>query len=406
MEQFEDQLAACPHCGYIRGTSALEAYHMPPENILRGRYVVGRVLGFGGFGVTYIGWDAQLERKVAIKEFLPTTLATRMPGSTAITIYGGESTAHFEDGLVRFVDEAQRLAKFNGLPGIVDIYDSFSENNTGYIVMQFLEGRDVKEILSAEGSMPYDRALPIILAVTETLEKVHAQGLIHRDIAPDNIYITKDGAVKLLDFGAARYESALNSKSLSVILKPGYAPEEQYRSQGEQGSWTDVYALAATFYKMITGVTPEDSMERSVQDDLKEPSRMGTELPRPAENALMNALNIRADNRTKNMTEFAASFGQEEVVRVKVKQKRKTPVWLIIALVGAVVCLILFFGFRSATGAIQPINLPDGMVNAPGLINRQEDEAIQLAQENGLKYTIAGKDFNEKVEAEIGRAHV
>ena len=152
-EKFDDGLAICPHCGYVRGTPPREAYHMPPEGILRGRYIVGRVLGYGGFGVTYIGFDAQLERKVAIKEFLPSALATRMPGHTAITVYGGESTEQFKDGLVRFVDEAQRLAKFNGLPGIEDIYDSFAENNTGYIVMQYLEGRDIKDILKSDVSL-------------------------------------------------------------------------------------------------------------------------------------------------------------------------------------------------------------------------------------------------------------
>ena len=404
MEQYEDQLSTCPFCGYAQGMPAREAYHMLPESILRGRYIVGRVLGFGGFGVTYIGWDAQLERKVAIKEFLPTALATRMPGNTAITVYGGESTAQFRDGLVRFADEAQRLAKFNGLPGIVDIYDSFSENNTGYIVMQFLEGQDIKDILNAEGPMPYNRAMPIIRAVTETLEQVHAQGIIHRDIAPDNIYITNTGEVKLLDFGAARYESALNSKSLSVILKPGYAPEEQYRSQGEQGSWTDVYALAATFYKMITGITPEDSMERAVSDDLKEPSKHGAELPKAAENAIMNALNIRAEHRTKTMLEFRQALVSFDVVRAQVKQKKqkqtKVPTWLKIILGGTVAALLLF-GILSATGTVQlggMGNVPDGMVNTPGLINRQESEADQVISAVGLAYSIAGKDFNDKVE--------
>nr|AGS53141.1 hypothetical protein [uncultured bacterium contig00040] len=190
MEQTPDDMQVCPHCGYARGTPPREAFHIAPETILHGRYIVGRVLGFGGFGVTYIGWDAQLERKVAIKEFLPTTLATRMPGSTAVTVYGGtrsEQSAQFDEGLTRFIDEAQRLAKFNGLPGIVDIFDSFAENNTAYIIMQFLEGRDVKDVLKTEGPLPYDRALPIILTVAETLGQVHAQGIIHRDISPDKL---------------------------------------------------------------------------------------------------------------------------------------------------------------------------------------------------------------------------
>ncbi|MDR2931722.1 MAG: serine/threonine protein kinase, partial [Oscillospiraceae bacterium] len=304
MERIDDTADICPLCGYKKGTPPREAYHLPPETILRGRYIVGRVIGYGGFGVTYIGLDAQLERKIAIKEFLPSDFATRMPGDINVTVYANDAQEQFEAGLKSFVDEAHRLARFNSKPGIVDIYDSFSENLTAYIVMQFLDGKTVKQIMQEEGAFPYERARDIILPVLKTLQDVHQENVIHRDIAPDNIFITKDGEVKLLDFGAARYATTFHSKSLSVILKPGYAPEEQYRSRGNQGAWTDVYATAATFYKMITGVTPEESMERAMKDTVQEPSRLGVAVPKNAETAIMNAMNVRIEDRTQSAEEF------------------------------------------------------------------------------------------------------
>ena len=197
------------------------------------------------------------------------------------------------------------------------ILDCFEANNTSYIVMEYLDGESLKEKIEREGKLSLDYSKDIILKIASAMKKVHKEGIIHRDIAPDNIYILKDGTVKILDFGAARYATTKHSKSLSVIIKPGYAPEEQYRSRGDQGTWTDVYALAATFYKMITGITPEDAMERSVNDKLKKPSKLGLNIPKPTETAIMNALNLRIEDRTKNMDEF-----EEELRAAEVKEKK------------------------------------------------------------------------------------
>ncbi|MDL2288254.1 protein kinase [Oscillospiraceae bacterium OttesenSCG-928-F05] len=408
MAEAELQDGLCPHCGYAQGTPPREAYHMTPESILHARYIVGRVLGHGGFGVTYIGYDAQLDRKVAIKEFLPSTFATRMPGDTLITVYAGEATEQFEAGLVKFVEEAQRLAQFNGVPGIVDIYDTFIENNTGYIVMQFLEGRDVKAVINERGHLPYEEALPIVLSVAKMLKTVHAQGIIHRDISPDNIFLTTDGSIKLLDFGAARYATSVNSKSLSVILKSGYAPEEQYRSRGEQGPWSDVYALAATFYKMLTGITPEDAMERAIRDELQEPSALGSDIPKNAENALLNALQVRQANRTPDMAAFIDSFeSTAQVERVKVKAKAedlgKFPRWLKTALAAGSAAVVLF-ALLTVTGVIDfgqgniLAGIPDGMINAPGVVNMDITSAQTTAEGAGLFIQITGREYSDRVE--------
>ncbi len=403
MAEIPQNAAQCPHCGYLRGTPPMEAYHLQAETILQGRYIVGRVLGYGGFGVTYIGWDAQLERIVAIKEFLPSTFATRMPGGTSVTVFDGPATEQFGFGLQRFLDEAHRLAQFNGIPGITDIYDTFSQNATAYIVMQFLNGQDVKAILAAKGPMPYEQAREIILKICDTLAPVHQTGIIHRDLSPDNIYLTREGEVKLLDFGAARYESGVNSKSLSVILKPGYAPEEQYRSKGEQGSWTDVYALAATFYKMLTGVTPPDSLERAVQDELKEPSKMGIVLPQSAENALMNALNIRKNDRTQTLGQFKEALLADGVERVKVKPVRAGAARLPLAgriAIGLAALALVAGGIALSTlggegediviGEAAKLTdnygnaLADGQALVPSITGLGEAEAAQALEDAGL----------------------
>ena len=262
MEQYEEEYKVCPHCGYVVGTTAEEAIHMEPGTILHDRYIAGKVLGYGGFGVTYIGWDGRLEQKVAIKEYLPSEFSTRMPGQSQVKVFGGEKSEQYHDGLAKFIEEARRLAKFQNEPGIVKIFDSFEENDTAYIVMEYLDGETLTSYMDREGTVSEDQAVQMLLPILESLKTVHAEGILHRDIAPDNIFLTKEGEVKLIDFGASRYATTSHSRSLTVIIKPGYSPEEQYRSRGDQGPHTDVYALAATMYKMVTGQTPPDAMER------------------------------------------------------------------------------------------------------------------------------------------------
>ena len=284
MELFGDEFEICPHCGYIVGTHAEEAIHMEPGTILHDRYIIGKILGYGGFGITYIGWDGKLEQKVAIKEYLPGEFSTRMPGQSQVTVFNGEKSEQFHDGLKKFIDEAKRLAKFQNEPGIVKIFDSFEENETAYIIMEYLDGETLTDYLKREKTIPEDQAVNMLMPVMNSLQTVHAEGLLHRDIAPDNIFLTKTGEVKLIDFGASRYATTSHSRSLTVIIKPGFSPEEQYRSRGDQGPYTDVYALAATLYKMITGKTPPDAMERRAKyenqnkDILEEPHKLNKDM--------------------------------------------------------------------------------------------------------------------------------
>ncbi len=381
MEEISPDLDVC-HCGYIKGTPAKEIYHLEPETILAGRYIVGKVLGFGGFGITYIGWDLEMDRKVAIKEYLPKDFATRFKGQTMVSVFAGEATEQFDAGLHSFVDEAKRLAQFNSVNGIVHIFDSFIENSTAYIVMEFLDGESLKDLVIRKGKISYDEAIGYIIPVLRELEQVHKVGIIHRDIAPDNIFLTNDGMVKLIDFGASKYATSLHSKSLSVILKPGYAPEEQYRSRGNQGPWTDIYAISATLYRLITGKVPVESLQRLDTNDpnniLKRPSELGVNIPENVEVAIMNGLNVYAENRYQTAKEFADVL--EGLVPAKRKEEKiendlpkPFPLWAKLSMIGGVVLSVAILIVLLSTGTLQKIT-------AERLPNVQEMSIEQAAE--------------------------
>lgn len=411
MREYDDQFDVCPHCGYAFDTPAKQSYHIPPGSVLQGRYIVGRVLGFGGFGVTYVGKDYLMDRKVAIKEYLPSEFATRMPTQQKVTVYSGDKEEQFKEGLVKTLDEAKRLAKFESVPGVVQIYDCFEANGTSYIIMEYLEGMSLKEYLETHGKMTVEQALPVILQVAAAMAEVHKTEILHRDIAPDNIYVLNPDEpdkleVKLLDFGAARYATTKHSKSLSVIIKPGYAPEEQYRSRGDQGTWTDVYALAATLYKMLTGVTPEDAMERSVKDELKKPSKMGVKITKPTETAIMNALNVKIQDRTQTMEEFsqelmAAEVKEREITKIK-EDVGSIPRWVFliagagVTVAGAIIALILSgaIHFNLVSG---PVQLLTGKVRVPNVINKEATEAEKMLEKKSLRMSQDKMVFSKEI---------
>lgn len=416
MEYYGDEFEICPHCGYIEGTPAEEAIHMEPGTILHDRYIVGKVLGFGGFGVTYIGWDGRLEQKVAIKEYLPSEFSTRMPGQSTVTVFNGEKEEQFRDGLEKFVDEAKRLAKFQNEPGIVKIFDSFSENDTAYIIMEYLDGETLTERLKREQVIPEDEAVAMLWPVMKSLQSVHNEGILHRDIAPDNIFLTKDGEVKLIDFGASRYATTSHSRSLTVIIKPGYSPEEQYRSRGDQGTYTDVYALAATLYKMITGVTPPDAMERRAMIEnkkkelLENPHKLDKRITINRENAILNAMNVRIEDRTSDVQTFMDELNADPPAkRVYGKIKKidlyQWPLWLKIA-VPSVLGIVVILGVLLATGVInigslfsEKVVVPDGVVIAPDVEGMDKDEAVAQIEDMKLFASASGNVTSEYVEA-------
>jgi serine/threonine protein kinase len=274
--------------------------------------MVGRILGEGGFGITYVGYDLNLDMKVAIKEFYPSGFVSRSSThSTTVQPHSGDQGDIFIKGRERFVDEAKRLAKFRVFTGIVMVNDFFVENGTAYIVMEYVDGQTLKNYIGQMGGkLPPEQVLEMLRPIFSSLAQVHENGIIHRDISPDNIMMTRDGTVKLLDFGAAREFEDDTNKSLSVLLKHGYAPAEQYSTKGIQGPHTDVYALSATIYKAITGVTPESSMDRVMDDTLVPPSRLGITMLDYQEAALMKGLAIRQQDRYQSVKDLYTALGK------------------------------------------------------------------------------------------------
>lgn len=302
----------CPKCGYAEGTPAESPLHLKPGTILKEHYLIGRVLGHGGFGITYLAYDINLGYKLAIKEYFPQGMATRSTENTAISVYSGNTKEQFEYGLEKFIDEGRTLARFDDIPEIVTAKDFFKENGTAYLVMSYIDGITLKKYAEQNGGkLPLDAVLTLMLPIMKALETVHKAGILHRDISPDNIYITKNFNVKLLDFGAARYAIGEHSKSLSVLLKPGYAPVEQYKAKGNQGPWTDVYAVGATIYRILTGITPPDALDRLDEDTISKPSEMGVVIGLQYEQAIMKALSVRIADRFQSMEEFEAEFLKE-----------------------------------------------------------------------------------------------
>ena len=299
----------CPVCGYDTLKNRQEyPQALPAGSILFGRYVLGRVLGQGGFGITYLARDYQTGTKVAIKEFFPDSMASRT-GSTNVVPFTGDRGEYFEYGKNTFLVEARTMAEFIGNENVASVHSYFEENNTSYFVMEYVDGISMKAYAKQKNfRLSWDETMKFILPVADALEAVHAKGIIHRDVTPDNIYITNTGVVKLLDFGAARYSIGNVSRSLDVVLKHGYAPKEQYNRRGRQGPFTDVYSLAATMYTVLTGNRPVDAIERIEADALPRPSSLGVNLTWEQEQVLMKGLAVFAENRYQTMREFAEAL--------------------------------------------------------------------------------------------------
>lgn len=306
MEPLEEGQKICPKCQYQNELYYANPRCLKPGTLLNNRFYVGIVLGEGGFGVTYIGWDTILDMTVAIKEYFPANVASRDCTASLtndINIFGGRSEQEYKLGLERYIREARTLSKFHDLHGIVDIRDFFHENNTAYLVMEYLKGPTLEEHIKQYGRMKPEYVFQIMKLVMRSLEKIHQAGMVHRDISPDNIMLS-DGCIKLIDFGAARLANNDNNKSLTVVLKRGFAPEEQYRSNGKQGPWTDVYAICATIYYMLTGKKPPESIERTYEDTLQSFDELEIPVDKEKSDALMKGLAPIYQNRYQSIRDL------------------------------------------------------------------------------------------------------
>lgn len=267
-------VSVCPHCGTPYRQSVQKAKALKPGHILNGKYLVGAVLGEGGFGITYIGLDLLLEKKVAIKEYFPmsTGMVRRYNASAVVWNSEVRQKNGQSASLDSFLQEARKLAKVDSIPCVVNVRDLFSQNNTAYIVMDYIEGENLAQKLQREGPMPFDQCVSMLTPIIQALEQVHSLGIIHRDISPDNIMIQPHGSLMLLDLGAAKdidiQKKDGSIQSSRLVAKEGFSPLEQYSSNGRIGTWTDVYSMSATIYYCCTGKLPPRATERAGTDSL------------------------------------------------------------------------------------------------------------------------------------------
>ena len=264
----------CPECGRAYGSANAETFALKPGTILEGKYLVGEMLGQGGFGITYIGFDLLLEQKVAIKEYYPmsTGMVSRDGHSTVVWSSAMMGKTGTQKGFDSFLKEARKMAKLGGIPGVVGVKSVFIQNETAYIVMDFIEGETLLKKLQKNGPMDFDSCVKLMTPIMQALSEVHEHGIIHRDISPDNIMVRPDGKLILLDLGAAKDLDIQGNdgsvQSSQMVAKHGFSPIEQYSKSGKVGPWTDIYAMAATIYYCCTGILPPPATDRTIDDTL------------------------------------------------------------------------------------------------------------------------------------------
>lgn len=287
------------------------------QRCLSNRYVIQRTLGIGGFGITYAAYDTEEKRDCAVKELFPQGVVTRMTDGTTVVTVSSEKDSSFEHSKERFLEEAEILQDLNPIHEVVSVYDFFMENGTCYFVMEYLEGMTLRRLLKgAGGRLPYKIVMDIVQKIGKALIVVHKHKIFHRDISPDNIIVTNKGEVKLIDFGNAKSLSQNANQGLSVVLKPGFAPLEQYSTQGKQGTYTDVYSFACTIYYMLTGEKIPDALERTRGTDYKRLKEYG--YPEYVSDTIDQALELRFVDRIQTVDTF--------LKRLKLDEDSDTPV--------------------------------------------------------------------------------
>lgn len=323
MGQKDSQQETCPACGFSEKDFVPEKHHLQPHTILKGQYLVGCALGEGGFGITYIGWDMFLHIPVAIKEYFPSGVVIRDQGQHTVSVFAGKDEESFLQGRSSFFREAQKVAKFDNNVGVVSVKNCFLENGTAYIIMEYISGINLGAYAELHGGkLTFTETLKLLRTPILTLEELHRASTWHRDISPENLMLTKDGKVKLIDFGSAM-ESDREKKTRVLMIRAGYSPVEMYSSTGEDGPYSDVYSMAATIYKLITGVTPPPATDRLDNDPLVPPSALGVkDISHAQEAALLKGMAVQVKSRYQTMEEFFDGLYGESASAPSPHQKR------------------------------------------------------------------------------------
>ena len=397
-----DEQEACPVCGFIERDFVPEKHHLPPRTILKGQYLVGCALGEGGFGITYIGWDLFLHMPVAIKEYFPSGVVIRDQGQCTVSVFAGKDEQSFLKGRESFFREAQKVARFDNNPGVVSVKNCFIENGTAYIIMEYISGINLGVYASKRGGkLGFEETLRLLETPIRTLNALHGASTYHRDISPENLMLSKTGTVKLIDFGSAM-ESDSEKKTRVLMVRSGYSPVEMYSTNGKDGSYSDVYSMAATIYKLITGVTPPAATERLDADPLVRPTMLGVkDITTTQENALMRGLTVQQKDRYQTMAEFfydlyGRGIDDDPNPKPKPKPKRRALTFIaallgVVALVGVGVLLGRggnFLPFPSATKTPEPT-----VTETPVLTVTETPEPTQAVPDAALNMPVLGAEL-------------
>lgn len=302
----------CPYCGYDPADIVSDNTLLLPGSILSENYIIGGVIGIGGFGVTYLAYNKSADSKVAVKEYFPRNIAHRASDGITVSIVSADDSATFEAGMEKLYNEAEIVSGFKDNPNIVTIYDFFRANNTVYLTMEFLRGKTLKEYIRDYGVLDPLKTVYVAQCVLNALSAMHGANVLHRDISPDNIILCGNGDVKLIDFGAARQIVAERTQNFSAIVKFGFAPPEQYRKKDEQGPWSDIYSLGATLYYALTGDIPSDPMSRFDNDDTFNENNFG--IDEGLWSVITKATKLNSCERYKNSEEMNDALKQLSLV--------------------------------------------------------------------------------------------
>ncbi len=386
------QYEVCPFCGYAEGTLPKQPHYLTPGTILWNRFLVGTVIGAGGFGITYKCFDTTLGVTVAAKEFYPAGLVNRAPGERRVGLLSGEKEGQYKERLQRFLMEAQSVAQFGKAKDIVNVFDFFEENGTAYIIMEYIDGVLLKDYLEKQGIIEPETAISIIMPIMEAVKKIHSKGIIHRDISPDNIFITNENTIKVFDFGAAQLNESKEGMAAEPVIKVGYSPLEQYRDKSKKGFYTDVYAVGAILYQMLTGVKPMESTEREFKDELKSPRELGVQISANMDRAVMEALSVRTEFRFQGILQFQEALQNKRIAEYpeeKIRKRKRMRNWTIILSVVAALAVVVGIGLYATVLKPQNEIFDTSITEETEIVVwvENEDQKAQLESlvENGFK---------------------
>lgn len=361
--EYEEKLGLCPCCGHIPGEESQEVYCLAPGTVLADRYIVGKKLGMGGFGIIYKAWDRKLETVMAIKEYFPSGLVNRLPHTSELILVGHKHEQDYLHGKKRFIEEARNLAKFNSHPNIVNVFEYFEANNTAYFVMEFLDGKTIGEVIKEQNELPLpcDQCVDIAVALCSALRAIHKADILHRDISPNNIMLCNDGKVKLFDFGAARFASGI--ERVEIEFKIGFTPPEQYNQVDKQGPFTDIYALGATLYYALTGEIPEESTDRKKEDTLAAPEELNPSIPHHISETIMRSMAVEPQYRFPDVDDFEKCLLQEKRIRSEKEERKRRRTRRLLGIAASLIIVVgigaitLFTYFMASDSALPDANL-------------------------------------------------